>query len=192
MRILKHLLFWPLTAAFAVAVGSAAVTAGNPGPDVLTASQVSDRLAQARATSAPPSDTALAKDEWYGLLPTASVIARCTNGAMELVRWTGTGLRDIERGPATTVSGTVIVDDNRITFTGRCMNDKPTGTYQRWALNGAELPREAPQKLLFGKWERGLSACRVNVEPLPTGGTPAPCRTLPLWVLSPAPGSSAR
>lgn len=190
MTFSKNLVIWPVAAVLAIAAGSAAIATAGGGPNVLTGQQASERLAQARASSVAPDPLGtLAADEWYGSLPSAGVVARCASGAMQLVRWIGPGLQDLRQGPAATVSGAVSIDDDRVTFTGRCVDGRPTGTY-RWAPIGTHRDDpEPPQRMMFGKWvDSGIKACTAGTND-PAAVDPAPCRVeVPLMMLSVAPG----
>jgi hypothetical protein len=184
MTFSRNLVIWPVAAALAIAAGSAAVLTSGGGPDVLTGQQASERLVQARASLPPPPDDTgtLASDEWFASVPSAGLVARCASGAMQLVRWSGAGLRDLRPGPAATVSGAVSIDDDRVTFTGRCVDGMPTGSF-RWQPIGTHRKAEPAERMRFGKWvNSGLYACRA--EPDQPGGVPAECRKVPLLTLS--------
>ncbi|MFC7531907.1 hypothetical protein [Actinoplanes sp. GCM10030250] len=192
MRINRNMILWPLAAAVAIGAATAAVAVADPGPETLTEAQVNDRLAAARSSSPPEEEYTLAEDEWYAGLPSAGIVARCVGTDMQLVRWTGpNALSDVQAGPGPTVSGAVDIDNDRVTFTGRCVDGRTTGSY-RWLPMGTHREPEPAEELRFGKWiASGMQGCAGPLTAA-EAADPETCRRVPLLVLSESPGRPIR
>jgi hypothetical protein len=189
MNVKQHLALWGLTVAATVAAGSAAIASAGTGVNVLSEAEVSAMLRETSPSPGPSKDpSALEPDEWAGMLPSLGLTARCVGTQMEITnlpRMDSVDVEHVERGPADVVSLNYRFkgQDIRVSFTGRCVNTFPTGSYT--------LGDEPEQRAPFGKW---VEIPGVKAHRCPEGWTPATpvehaCETVPAMGLSPAPGA---
>lgn len=184
MKNFRNLLLWGVAAGFAVTAGSTAVAAAGPRADVLSSAEVTAQLANARKSGVVP-DTAIAKSplkagEWVVVLPNAALVARCEGGKLKLSAMPPVVAKTERSDRVSVMAGTTEIvpppsaqdvvsvsyqiasgsaQSIRITFTGRCVDGAPTGSY---------LVGDQPaQPALVGKWAADSPGCGKKPDEKP-------------------------